>query len=62
MGLFSAEGTCFFSVQVEEVDHALHVSVVPVTPARWWSSELSAKFWYEGVGIPILDCHLAHKG
>lgn len=42
----------FLSMQVEEVEHPLHVSVVPVMLAQWWSSELSAKFWYEGVGSP----------
>lgn len=50
-----------FSVQVKEVGPALHVSVVPVMPARWWPSELSVKSGYEGVGIPRLDCHLSHE-
>lgn len=37
-------------VQVEEAEHPLHLSVVPVMPAWCWSSESSVKSWYEGAG------------
>lgn len=37
------------------MEHPLRVSVVPVMPAQWWSSELSVKSWYEEVGSPRRD-------
>lgn len=42
----------FFSAQVEDMEHPLRISLVPVVPAWWWFSELSVKSWYEGVGSP----------